>query len=584
MQQLGKYQLGQLLGQGGMGAVYRSFHPVLNQPVAVKVMQNTLAADPQAQQRFLREAQVVAGLAHPNIVNIFDVDIQDGRPYIVMEYLDAGSLADRLQAGPLTLAAALQLAAPLADALEYAHQRGLVHRDLKPANVLLRPDGSPVLADFGLARPVQADSAAQITATGAVMGTLAYMAPEQFSGQPTDARADIYSFGVMLYEMLTGRLPFTGDSAQIMYGHLQQPPPSLRVARPDLPEAIEQLVQRMLSKDPAWRPQRMAEVASALRAITAGTAATGPTVQARPATNPTLAAQPGPTAARGLVLGLAAGGVVLVLAIVAAVLVVLPLRRSATNSTPIVIATVALPRATVAEFDPPATARPSAAPRPSPTPVPLAEVPAALLNAAQAVGPEPFSIGGVSVRKDTDTVWFFGEVRNDAKEARESVEVRVILRDNAKQEVGSKRGFVDQHYLKPGEVAPFSILFTKDDRLPPFTTYDFEVISKPADFQLGYSYRELTLSDVRAQRTDLGFIEVQGRVQNSGEQPTKFVQVSAIFYDAQGHVVGTSSGFAQTPNDDPLAAGATARFEISAVVFSAPPTRYRLFVEGSQVS
>lgn len=584
MQQLGKYQLGQLLGQGGMGAVYRSFHPVLNQPVAVKVMQNTLAADPQAQQRFLREAQVVAGLAHPNIVNIFDVDIQDGRPYIVMEYLDAGSLADRLQAGPLTLAAALQLAAPLADALEYAHQRGLVHRDLKPANVLLRPDGSPVLADFGLARPVQADSAAQITATGAVMGTLAYMAPEQFSGQPTDARADIYSFGVMLYEMLTGRLPFTGDSAQIMYGHLQQPPPSLRVARPDLPESIEQLVQRMLSKDPAWRPQRMAEVASALRAITAGTAATGPTVQARPATNPTLAAQPGPTAARGLVLGLAAGGVVLVLAIVAAVLVVLPLRRSATNSTPIVIATVALPRATVAEFDPPATARPSAAPRPSPTPVPLAEVPAALLNAAQAVGPEPFSIGGVSVRKDTDTVWFFGEVRNDAKEARESVEVRVILRDNAKQEVGSKRGFVDQHYLKPGEVAPFSILFTKDDRPPPFTTYDFEVISKPADFQLGYSYRELTLSDVRAQRTDLGFIEVQGRVQNSGEQPTKFVQVSAIFYDAQGHVVGTSSGFAQTPNDDPLAAGATARFEISAVVFSAPPTRYRLFVEGSQVS
>lgn len=578
MQQLGKYQLGQLLGQGGMGAVYRSFHPVLNQPVAVKVMQNTLAADPQAQQRFLREAQVVAGLAHPNIVNIFDVDIQDGRPYIVMEYLDAGSLADRLQAGPLTLAAALQLAAPLADALEYAHQRGLVHRDLKPANVLLRPDGSPVLADFGLARPVQTDSAAQITATGAVMGTLAYMAPEQFSGQPTDARADIYSFGVMLYEMLTGRLPFTGDSAQIMYGHLQQPPPSLRVARPDLPDSIEQLVQRMLSKDPAWRPQRMAEVASALRAIAAGTAATGPTVQARPATNPTLAAQPGPTAARGLVLGLAAGGVVLVLAIVAAVLVVLPLRRSATNSTPIVIATVALPRATVAEFDPPATARPS------PTSVPLAEVPAALLNAAQAVGPEPFSIGGVSVRKDTDTVWFFGEVRNDAKEARESVEVRVILRDNAKQEVGSKRGFVDQHYLKPGEVAPFSILFTKDDRPPPFSTYDFEVISKPADFQLGYSYRELTLSDVRAQRTDLGFIEVQGRVQNSGKQPTKFVQVSAIFYDAQGQVVGTSSGFAQTPNDDPLAAGATARFEISAVVFSAPPTRYRLFVEGSQIS
>jgi serine/threonine-protein kinase len=192
MQQLGKYQLDTLLGQGGMGAVYRSFHPVLNRPVAVKVMLGSMAADPQAEQRFMREAQVVAGLSHPGIVNILDVDVSDGRPYIVMEYLAGGSLADRLRAGPMPIAQALQLAVPLADALDYAHRQGLVHRDLKPANVLLRPDGSPVLADFGLARLAQADSAAQITATGAVLGTLAYMAPEQFSGQPTDARADVF--------------------------------------------------------------------------------------------------------------------------------------------------------------------------------------------------------------------------------------------------------------------------------------------------------------------------------------------------------------------------------------------------------
>ena len=235
-QTLGKYTLGALLGQGGMGAVYRSHHPLLNRPVAIKVMLANIAADPQAHQRFLREAQVVAVLSHPNIVNIFDVDVQDGQPYIVMDFAPGGSLAARLQAGPIALDETLRLAIPLADALAYAHGQGLIHRDLKPANVLLRPDGSPVLADFGLARPIIGDSAAQITATGAVMGTLAYMAPEQFSGRPADARADMYAFGVMLYEMLTGRVPFEGDSAQIMYGHLQQPPPPPRQLNPALPD------------------------------------------------------------------------------------------------------------------------------------------------------------------------------------------------------------------------------------------------------------------------------------------------------------------------------------------------------------
>src|SRR6266545_4030944 len=189
-QTLGKYTLGELLGQGGMGAVYRSHHPQLNRPIAIKIMLASVAADPQAHQRFLREAQVVAVLSHPHIVNIFDVDVQDGQPYIVMDFAPGGSLAARLHGGPIAMDETLRLAIPLADALAYAHSQGLIHRDLKPANVLLRPDGSPVLADFGLARPAVADSAAQITATGAVMGTLAYMAPEQFSGRPADARAD----------------------------------------------------------------------------------------------------------------------------------------------------------------------------------------------------------------------------------------------------------------------------------------------------------------------------------------------------------------------------------------------------------
>ena len=277
-QTLGKYTLGALLGQGGMGAVYRSHHPLLNRPVAIKVMLANIAADPQAHQRFLREAQVVAVLSHPNIVNIFDVDVQDGQPYIVMDFAPGGSLAARLQAGPIALDETLRLAIPLADALAYAHSQGLIHRDLKPANVLLRPDGSPVLADFGLARPIIGDSAAQITATGAVMGTLAYMAPEQFSGQPADARSDIYAFGVMLYEMLTGRVPFQGDSAQIMYGHLQQQPAPPRQLNPALPDAIERLILRLLAKNPDMRPQSAAELAAELRALQSTGAAIGPTM------------------------------------------------------------------------------------------------------------------------------------------------------------------------------------------------------------------------------------------------------------------------------------------------------------------
>ncbi|MBC8074901.1 MAG: serine/threonine protein kinase, partial [Chloroflexales bacterium] len=258
MQTVGKYVLGALLGQGGMGAVYQSHHPQLDRAVAIKMIVG--GGDQQAQQRFLREAQLVANLAHPNIVRIFDIDTHAGQPYIVMDFVEGGSLASRLSTGALPLAQALPILIPLADALAYAHGQGIIHRDLKPANVLLRHDGSPVLADFGIARTMQADSAAQLTATGAVLGTVAYMAPEQVRGQ-ADARSDIYALGVLIYETLSGRRPFEGDTAQILLGHLQQQPAPLRSLAPRLPGSIELLVARMLAKDPAQRPQHVADVA-----------------------------------------------------------------------------------------------------------------------------------------------------------------------------------------------------------------------------------------------------------------------------------------------------------------------------------
>jgi serine/threonine-protein kinase len=590
-QTLGKYTLGALLGQGGMGAVYRSHHPLLNRPVAIKVMLANIAADPQAHQRFLREAQVVAVLSHPHIVNIFDVDVQDGQPYIVMDFAPGGSLAGRLQAGPLRLDEALRLAIPLADALAYAHGQGLIHRDLKPANVLLQLDGSPVLADFGLARPVIANSAAQLTATGAMMGTLAYMAPEQFSGRPADARVDLYAFGVMLYEMLTGRVPFEGDSAQIMYGHLQQPPPP-RQLNPALPAAVERLILRLLEKNPDLRLQSAAELAAELRALQSAGAAIGPTV-ALANLPPTAMGQLSGSATlapsvstplvtdskrpRRIWLLLVGALFLLVLAFSAIVLFTTPSTTGETAQ-PTVVARSTRP-ALVIEQDPtPAGAT-------TPPAATLVQEDAPLLMGAQQIGPESFSIGGVSTRQNDDTLWFFGELRNDGSAARESIEVRVNLLDAAGKEIASKTGFASMSYLKPGEIAPFSVLFSADDAPPSFARYAIEVRSRKADFELGYSYRQLSiLPGAQVKQDQYGFFKISGRVRNDGEQPAKFVQVFAVYYDEQGSVVGLSSGYAETANDAPLAAGAEARFELQGIIFSGVPARYRLFAEGSKAN
>ncbi|MDQ2996295.1 MAG: protein kinase [Chloroflexota bacterium] len=575
-QTLGKYTLGELLGQGGMGAVYRSHHPLLNRSVAIKVMLASVA-DPQAHQRFLREAQVVAVLAHPHIVNIFDVDVQDGQPYIVMDFAPGGSLAARLQGASIGLDETLRMAIPLADALAYAHSQGLIHRDLKPANVLLRLDGSPVLADFGLARPISVDSAAQITATGTLMGTLAYMAPEQFSGRPADARTDIYAFGVMLYEMLTGRVPFEGDSAQIMYGHLQQLPAPPRRLNPALPNVIERLILRMLEKNPDLRPQSAAELAAELRVLQSAGAAIGPTVAltAQPAMQPETTAaarknesRPRPHWPIALIVG-----VVIALAGIAA------FRASQTAQRGDAPPPTARPTrsAIVIEQDPTpsaATELPAA---------PLIQENAALLTDAQGIGPESFSVGGISYKQNDDTLWFFGEVRNDGSAARESIELRVNLLDAAGKEIASTVGYASMSYLQPGETSPFSVLFTKDEAPPPFATYKIEVRSTKADFKLGYTYRDLSiLPSPQARQDAYGFIKISGRVRNDGGQAAKFVQIYAVFYDQQGNVVGLANTFAEEANDAPLAAGSDARFEVQGIIFSGTPSRYRLFAEGSR--
>ncbi|MEM4725078.1 MAG: serine/threonine-protein kinase, partial [Candidatus Hadarchaeum sp.] len=275
-----KVEIQKLLGRGGMAEVYLGRHTTLNRPVAVKVLMSHLSQDDNLLNRFTAEAQAVAALRHPNIVQVFDFDVIDDRPYIVMELLDGPSLKDYLRdlrkaGGRLPERTIARLIASLASALDYAHARRIVHRDIKPANVILRAesgpidsskplssDVEPVLTDFGVARI--ADTGTQ-TASGVIIGTPAYMSPEQASGRPTDHRSDIYSLGVMLYEMLSGKLPFEGDSqASILIKHITEPPPPLptAIASPE----VQAVIERALAKNPDDRYQKAGDLAMVLYA------------------------------------------------------------------------------------------------------------------------------------------------------------------------------------------------------------------------------------------------------------------------------------------------------------------------------
>ncbi len=263
---LGKYTLGQPLGAGGMGAVYRSIHPQLGRAVAIKIILGNATED--ARQRFLREAQVAVQLSHSNIVRVFDVDEDKGMPFIVMELIEGPSLSDELRQGRMPLEKVLKITVELAEALEYAHSQGILHRDIKPANVLIRPNGSAVLVDLGLARLANSESQEhQLTQSGMIIGTLSYMAPEQIQAQPLDARTDIYALGVLLFQMITGRLPFEGDTPQIMFGHVYTQPPAASTTGAFLPPALDNLIMAMMAKAPQQRPQSMAEIARVLRSV-----------------------------------------------------------------------------------------------------------------------------------------------------------------------------------------------------------------------------------------------------------------------------------------------------------------------------
>jgi predicted Ser/Thr protein kinase len=270
-----RYEIETTLGEGGMARVYRGTDGVLGRPVAIKVLADRYANDDTFVTRFRREAQAAAALNHPNVVSVFDTGDDGQAHYIVMEYVPGQTLADVLKReGPLDPDRAAGIAEDVATALQAAHERGLVHRDVKPGNVMIDPEGRTKVMDFGIARAAADDT---LTQTGAVLGTAAYLSPEQARGDPVDARSDIYSLGAVLYEMLTGRPPFTGDSpVAIAYAHVNDPPDPPSAHRPGVPPELEAVTMRALAKDPNDRYGSAGEFRDALAAARGAGVSTEP--------------------------------------------------------------------------------------------------------------------------------------------------------------------------------------------------------------------------------------------------------------------------------------------------------------------
>ena len=259
---LGKYQIMSEIGRGGMAIVYKAFDPGLQRYVALKVLSPRLATEENVMRRFEREATTAANLKHPNIVMIYDVSSADGFYFIVMELLEGGTLREEIRAtGALPPARVAPITAQLASALDYAHQQGLVHRDVKPSNIILGAGDHATLTDFGLVRAMRAS---RLTEAGSALGTLDYMPPEQLSGDDADWRSDVYSLGVVVYESLTGQVPFSADTPYtLMRKVMYEPPPRLSLVVPSLSSAVDRVVMQALAKAPADRFRTAGELAAA---------------------------------------------------------------------------------------------------------------------------------------------------------------------------------------------------------------------------------------------------------------------------------------------------------------------------------
>ncbi len=274
----GRYRLKRLIAHGGMAEVWEAVDDVLGRPVAVKILHAHLAEDESFRERFRREAIAAARLAHPNVVATFDTGVDGSITFIVMELVEGQTLRQVLnQTGPMAPGRVVHIGGQVADALHYAHKAGVVHRDVKPANILLCGDGRVKVADFGIAKAVEESEADRpdpgdaLTGTGSIVGTAQYLSPEQVEGRPVDGRTDVYAVGVVLYEMLCGRPPFSGDTEMaVALQHVTNNPLAPRQVRGGIPRALEDVVLRAMAKAPEGRYQSAAELQTALLSVNLG--------------------------------------------------------------------------------------------------------------------------------------------------------------------------------------------------------------------------------------------------------------------------------------------------------------------------
>jgi predicted Ser/Thr protein kinase len=402
---IGRYEIRSELGRGGMATVYRAFDPSFEREVAIKVLPLELTHDPQFRERFRREIKLVASLEHPAIVPVYDVGEEDGLPYFVMRYMPGGSLTQLIEKGRFSLEDAARIIERLSSALAYAHKNGLVHRDLKPDNILFDNNGDPFISDFGVAKVT--DSATNMTGSG-IIGTPAYMSPEQAQGEPVDNRSDIYGLGVIIFQMLSGHQPYEATTPMaVAVKHITEPVPEILKVNPALPRQTDAIIKKAMAKDPSLRYQTATELAKALNEAALAHHKAQGTVLAKGAQR----ASPTPSAGEGSRLGLyIGGGIAMLLILIAAGFfgsrLLAPAAATATPSatripathTPVVITATVLP--TTAATQAPVLA-PVCAPGVVPQPiVPQIGKPVSFCNAGYAVAQFTIPLGATYVPQE----------------------------------------------------------------------------------------------------------------------------------------------------------------------------------------